>query len=78
MAVNEAQTLDENSWFRFAIILSSLKNGFELFDLYSRPHHEYNPEKTRAKFQNAKKYSITCKTIANDFQGCKKCKYNKT
>ena len=76
-AVDEAQTLDENSWFRFAIILSSLKNGFELFDFYSRPHPEYTPDKTRAKFQNAKKYSITCKTIANDFQGCRNCRYNK-
>ncbi len=76
-AVNEAQTLDENSWFRFAIILSSLSNGLELFDFYSRPHPEYTPDKTQAKFQNAKKYSITCKTIANDFQGCQECQYNK-
>lgn len=74
-AVNEAQALDENSWFRFAIILSSLSNGFELFDLYSRPHPEYTPEKTLAKFQNAQKYSITCKTIAKDFLECKNCKY---
>lgn len=77
MAVNEAKNLDENSWFRFAIILSSLSNGFEIFDYYSRPHPEYNAEKTKAKFLNAQKYSITCRTIANDFQGCKKCKYNK-
>ncbi|CCZ51557.1 hypothetical prophage lsa1protein [Acinetobacter sp. CAG:196] len=76
-AVNEAQTLDENSWFRFAIILSSLKNGFELFDFYSKPHSEYDPQKTWDKFQNAKKYSITCKTIANDFQGCKNCQHYK-
>lgn len=75
--VDSACVLDENSWFRFAIILSGLKNGFEIFDFYSKPHPEYNFKKTQAKFQNAQKYSISCQTIANDFQGCKECKYNK-
>ncbi len=77
MAVDEAQNLDENSWFRFAVILSRLTNGFEIFDYYSRPHPEYTPQKTWEKFENAKKYTITCNTIAIDFQGCKECKHNK-
>ena len=74
--VDYAQVLDENSWFKFAVVLSNLTNGFEIFDYYSRPHPEYSPEKTQAKFDNAKKYSMSCKNIAIDFQGCKKCKYN--
>lgn len=74
-AVQNAETLDEISWFRFAVILSSLKNGFELFDYYSKPHPDYYQEKVRAKFNNAQKYTISCKTIANDFQGCRNCQY---
>ena len=76
MAVDEAQNLDENSWFRFAVILSSLKNGLEIFDYYSRPHPEYSAEKSWKKFNNAKKYSMNCETIAIDFHGCKECKHN--
>jgi len=75
--VDYSHILDENSWFKFAVILSNLKNGLELFDYYSRPHPDYTPEKTLSKFQNAQKYNYTCKTIANDFQGCKQCKYYK-
>ena len=77
MAVDEAQTLDENSWFKFASILSNLKGGYELFDKFSSPHPQYDPRKTLAKFENAKKYNVNCKTIARDFEGCKNCKYNK-
>lgn len=72
-----AHILDENSWFKFAVVLSNLTNGFEIFDYYSRPHPEYSPEKTQAKFDNAKKYSMSCETIAIDFQGCKECTYKK-
>ena len=75
-AVQNAETLDEISWFRFAVILSSLKDGYELFDYYSRPHPDYCQEKARAKFNNAKKYTVSCKTIANDFQGCRNCQCN--
>lgn len=77
MAVDEAQTLDENSWFKFASMLSNLKGGYELFDKFSKPHPKYDPQKTLAKFENAKKYTVNCKTIARDFEGCKNCKYNK-
>lgn len=71
--VDCAHILDENSWFKFAVVLSDLTNGFEIFDYYSRPHPEYSPAKTQAKFDNAKKYSMSCETIAIDFQGCKGC-----
>lgn len=74
--VDNAEILDENSWFKFAICLSKLKNGLELFDQYSKPHKDYDPEKVRAKFSNAKKYNVNCKTIAVDFDGCKQCRYN--
>ncbi len=72
--VDNAETLDENSWFKFAVVVSRLKNGFEIFDQYSRPHADYSHEKVKAKFENAKKYNINCKTIAVDFEECKKCK----
>ena len=75
--VDNAEILDENSWFKFAVVVSKLKNGLEIFDQYSRPHPDYCPEKVRAKFENAKKYNINCKTIAVDFDGCKQCKYYK-
>lgn len=75
--VDYAHILDENLWFKFAVVLSNLTNGFEIFDYYSIPHPEYNAEKTLAKFNNAKKYSINCETIALDFQGCNECKYRK-
>lgn len=77
MAVDEAQTLDENSWFKFASILSEIKGGYELFDKFSKPHPNYDPKKTLAKYENAKKYSVNCKTIARDFEGCKNCELNK-
>lgn len=76
-AVDEAQTLDEISWFKFASILSGIKGGYELFDKFSRPHPNYDPQKTLAKFENAKKYSVNCKTIARDFEGCKLCNITK-
>ena len=72
--VDYAHELDENAWFKFAIILSELTNGFDIFDYYSKPHPEYSPEKTIAKFNNAQKYSICCKTIANDYECCNECK----
>lgn len=74
-AVDEAQTLDEISWFKFASILSGIKGGYELFDKFSRPHPNYDPQKTLAKFENAKKYSVNCKT--RDFEGCKLCNITK-
>lgn len=73
---DSAHSLDENSWFKFAVVTSKLKNGFEIFDHYSKPHKDYNPNKIKAKFANAKKYNITCETIAVDFDDCKQCKYN--
>lgn len=75
--VDNAATLDENSWFKFAVIISKLKNGFEIFDYYSKPHPDYEPERVKAKFENAKKYNSSCKGIAVDFNDCKKCTYNK-
>lgn len=75
--VDYAHILDEVSWFKFAVILSRLKNGFEIFDYYSKPHPEYSLDKTQAKFNNATNYRLNCETIAIDFQGCKECKYNK-
>lgn len=77
MCVDEAHILNEEDWFRFAAILSNLENGFEIFDRCSQPHPEYCPEKTQAKFKNAEKYSFSCKTIAADFQNCKKCSHYK-
>ena len=70
---DNAYALDENSWFKFAVILSNLKDGFDIFDYYSKPYPEYSYQKTFDKFNNAKKYSMSCKTIAIDFEGCKNC-----
>ena len=75
--VDNAKNLGEIHWFRFASVLSRLKNGYELFDYFSKPHPEYSPQRTLAKFENAQKYSINCRTIASDFPECKSCKYYK-
>lgn len=70
---DNAYALDENSWFKFAVILSDLKDGFNIFDYYSKPYPEYSYQETLDKFNNAKKYSMSCKTVATDFEGCKNC-----
>lgn len=76
-AVDNADSLEEIYWFYFANILSKLKNGFDIFDYFSKPYPNYSYKETRAKFDNARKYKINCKTIARDFKECKKCQYNK-
>lgn len=72
--VDYADSLSENDWFKFAIILSRLINGYALFDQFSRPYPNYDFQKTKEKFDNAKKYSISCSSISVDFEGCKYCK----
>lgn len=72
--VDNADSLSENDWFKFAIILSRLTNGYELFDQFSRPYPNYDFQKTKEKFENAKKYSISCSSISIDFEGCQQCR----
>ena len=74
--VDCASKLDEPSWHLFACVLSSLSNGEELFDYYSRPYPDYDQILTKKKFQNAKKYA-TCKNISCIFADCARCKYRK-
>lgn len=76
-AVDNADSLGEIYWFYFANVLSKLKNGFDIFDYFSKPYPNYSYKETRAKFDNAQKYKINCKTIARDFKECKKCQYYK-
>jgi len=74
--VDNASVLDEISWFYFACVLNSLSNGESLFDLYSRPHKDYDPILVNKKFQNAKKYNVNCNTISRCFAECNFCVYN--
>lgn len=75
--VDNAEILSEPLWHLFSCVLNSFSNGEELFDYYSRPHPDYNPQATKEKFKNASKYSVNCNTISANFAGCTKCKYNK-
>jgi hypothetical protein len=68
--------LSELDWFRFACILNDLENGAEIFDYFSQAYPTYDQIETAKKFTNAKRYSVSCKTIAGDFEGCAKCKFN--
>jgi hypothetical protein len=74
--VEAADILNEPEWHLFACVLNSLSNGEELFDYYSQPHSDYDRVSTQKKFQNAKKYNVTCDTICSVFEGCKQCNHN--
>lgn len=75
--VDYAEILSEPEWHLFACLLNSLKNGGELFDLYSRPHKDYDPILVKKKFQNAKKYNVNCNTISSVSNCCKNCNHRK-
>lgn len=72
-----AKSLSEPEWHLFACVLNSLSNGEKLFDLYSRPHPDYNPVLVKKKFQNAKKYNVNCNTICGISSCCKNCNHRK-
>ena len=73
----QAATLSEPEWFMMLRVLAPLgEKGLELAQEYSRPHPEYTPEKTRAKFLHAlyKGYPASCEEIQEFFQCNPRCK----
>ncbi len=74
--IDEAEYLPEYLWFEFAKLLSNVANGETLFHKYSEDYSNYNYAESQSKFENAKKYHFSCRTVRKLFEGCNECNKN--
>lgn len=75
--IDNSESLKEILWFDFAKLLTGIKNGRELFHKYSENYPNYSFEEAENKFERAKQYPFSCKTVKTHFYGCMECIRNR-